>query len=131
MQDPDISVVARAVTNKRKLTSRDISSKEGKLFLKEFNRLVVRRGVLYRHVQDKGEDRYQLVLPKSFRSVAMKGAHNDIGHLGRNRSITILRGRVYWPGMNTDLEEWISHCERCIKSKTPTNSRAPLVSIST
>ena len=131
MQDTDISVVARAVTNKRKLTSRDILSKEGKLLLKEFNRLVVRRGVLYRHVQDKGEDRYQLVLPKSFRSVAMKGAHNDIGHLGRNRSITILRERVYWPGMNTDLEEWISHCERCIKSKTPTNSRAPLVSIST
>ena len=29
MQDPDISVVARAVTNKRKLTSRDVSSKEG------------------------------------------------------------------------------------------------------
>ena len=85
----------------------------------------------YRYVQDKDEDRYQLVLPKSFRSVAMKGAHNDIGHLGRNRSITILRERVYWPGMNTDLEEWISHCERCIESKTPTTSRASLVSIST
>ena len=33
--------------------------------------------------------------------------------------------------MNEDLEEWIRICDRCVKQKTPANSRAPLVSIST
>ena len=61
----------------------------------------------------------------------MHGAHNDVGHLGRDRGIDILRERFYWPRMKTELEEWIRNCDRCIKRKTPTNQRAPLVSITT
>ena len=33
--------------------------------------------------------------------------------------------------MSKDVEEWISHCGRCIRRKTPPNHRAPLVSIGT
>ncbi len=78
-----------------------------------------------------GEDKLQLVLPQEFRSVALQGAHDDVGHLGRDRGLHILRDRFYWPKMSTDLDEWVTHCDRCIKRKSPTNHRAPMVSIST
>ena len=79
----------------------------------------------------EGEDQYQLILPQEFRSISLRGSHNDLGHLGRDRGVHILRRMSYWPGMNKDLEEWIRICDRCVKHKTPANSRAPLVSIST
>ena len=131
MADPTVKCFLRAVTNKQKPKLSDIPGTEGKSFLKEFTRLVVRRGVLYRHLVQEGEDKYQLILPQEFRNIALRGSHNDLGHLGRDRGVHILRSRFYWPGMNKDLEEWIRICDRCVKHKTPANSRAPLVSIST
>jgi hypothetical protein len=131
MDDPIIKCFLRAVTNKQKPKLSEIPSIEGKNFLKELNHLVVRRGVLYRHIIQEGEDRYQLVLPKAFRNMALKGAHNDLGHLGRDRGVSVLRTRFYWPGMNKVLEQWVRNCDRCIKHKTPANSSAPLVSIVT
>jgi len=79
----------------------DISCRECKLLLKEFGRLEVRRGVLYRRTRVEDQVRHQVVLPKQFRQLALKCAHNDIGHLGRERGIHILRERFYWPRMNS------------------------------
>ncbi|XP_041350990.1 uncharacterized protein LOC121369973 [Gigantopelta aegis] len=31
--------------------------------------------------------------------------------------------------MSADVEDWIKNCDRCLRRKTPTNARAPLVSI--
>ena len=31
------------------------------------------------------QERRQLVLPKDFRQQALKGLHDDVGHLGRDR----------------------------------------------
>jgi transposase InsO family protein len=131
MADPTIRQFLRGITNKQKPDASDCSSKDAKSLLKEFSRLVVRRGILYRQLSEDGKSKYQLVLPKQFRNTALQGAHNDVGHLGRDRGIDILRDRFYWPRMNTELEEWIHKCDRCIKRKTPTNARAPLVSITT
>ena len=61
----------------------------------------------------------------------LKCAHDDIGHLGRDRGIHILRDRVYWPRMSSDLDNWVSGCDRCLKRKAPTNNRTPLVNITT
>ena len=131
MKDPVISIFVRSVTNKNKPDHRQMTSKEGKTLLREFQRLVVRRGVLYRHITEHGEDKYQLVLPSQYRELALKGAHDEVGHLGRDRCIAILKDRVYWPFMNADVDDWIKRCDRCIKRKTPANTRAPLVSIVT
>ncbi len=54
-----------------------------------------------------------------------------MGHLGRDKSLNLLRERVYWPKMTSDVEDWIKHCDRCIRRKTPTTIRAPLVNITT
>ena len=130
MDDKVIGKFLRCVTNKQKPNT-GIDSLECKLLLKEFNRLEVRRGVLYRCTKVDDQDRYQLVLPCEFRQLALKCAHNDIGHLGRERGIHILRERFYWPKMNSDLDHWVKSCDRCLKRKSPTNHRAPMVNIVT
>ena len=131
MNDDVIRLFLRGVTNKKKPDATACPSNEAKTLRKEFNRLVVRRGVLYRRLTEDDDEKFQLVLPKDFRSTALQGSHNDVGHLGRDRGINILRERFYWPRMNTELEEWIHNCDRCIKRKTSTNMRAPLVNITT
>ena len=41
------------------------------------------------------------------RQQAMRACHDDIGHLGLDRSLELLRDRFYWPGMNEEMENHI------------------------
>ena len=68
-------------------------------------RLVVHRGVLYRHNLENGEDKFQLVLPVQFRAVALKGSHNDVGHLEHDRGMNIIRYCFYWSRVTSSLEQ--------------------------
>ena len=96
---------------------------------RNYDSLVLQRGILHRKVMVDGCDKFQLVLPSAYVGDALNGLHNDIGHPGRDRTLSRLRDRFYWPGMSADVEDWIRNCGRCIRRKTPTNARAPLVSI--
>jgi transposase InsO family protein len=100
-------------------------------WMKEFGRLVLKRGVLYRKVEQDGDDKFQLVLPIEYREEALKGVHDNVGHLGRDRAITLLRDRFFWPKMGLDLANRISHCQRCLRRKTSVKIRAPMENIET
>jgi len=130
-RDAVIGQFVQAVTNNSKPTTYNITSREGRMLLREYHKLIIRRGALYRKVTDDDVRRLQLVLPSAFREKAMRCAHNDMGHLGRERSTDVLRQRVYWPNMIADMQQWIRSCERCIRRKAPTNAKAHLVSIHT
>ena len=93
----------RSVTLKTKPDMADVPSAEAKYLLREFDHLVIRRGVLDRSVELHGEDKFQLVLPGKWREDAMRGSHDEVGHFGRSRGIAILRDRFYWPNMEADL----------------------------
>ena len=60
----------------------------------------------------------------------MKGLHNDIGHPGRERTTKLVRERFYWPGMNAEVDQWITCCERCLKRKSGVD-KAPLNNVHT
>ena len=45
----------------------------------------------------------QLVLPEAFRKQALQGCHDDLGHLGIDQTIDLLRDQFYWPGMMEDM----------------------------
>ena len=49
----------------------------------------------------------------------------------RDRTIDLVCQRFFWPGMANDVERKIKNCERCLKRKTLTNIRVPLVNIKT
>ena len=82
-------------------------------------------------VHSDGEIKKQLILPSPLIPDILQSFHNDVGHQGKDRTLSLLRDRFYWPGMTKDVQEWITHCGRCLRRKSPTNHRAPLVNIKT
>lgn len=132
--DPIIGPLLPYVINKvRPLPGRLARGPESMKLVNEFPHLQVQRGVLYRITEGKeeGEAKCQLVLPRIFRAKALEGLHNDMGHLGRDRTLSLVRDRFYWPRMATDVDEWVKACDRCLRRKGTINQKAPLVSIRT
>lgn len=101
------------------------------LWLREWKRLELRNGVLYRTRQDRGQVTHQLVLPSELRDTALKSLHDDLGHLGTERTLDLARTRFYWPRMSAYVEQKIKSCERCVRRKAPTEKAAPLLNIMT
>lgn len=57
--------------------------------------------------------------------------HDDMGHLGIERTLDLLRSRFYWPRMANAVERKIRTCERCVRRKSAVQKAAPLVNIQT
>lgn len=73
----------------------------------------------------------QLVLPRECRSQVIALAH-DIplaGHLGREKTLSRLRQRFYWPGLYTDVDHHCATCSECQKTARSIHQRVPLISI--
>lgn len=117
--DPSISRVItyleRAYKPSFKKTTPE--SSDVKLLLKEWKRLELRDGVLYRKWTDRGNVTYQLVLPEHFRERALQGVHDEVGHLGFEHDLHLARARFYWPRMAKSVEEKCKKCPRCFRRK--------------
>ena len=93
--------------------------KETKSLLRDFDMLMVTDGVLYRKQLRDGQEVYQLILPKEYRKTALGGLHDNAGHLGVEKTLSLVRDHFFWPKMAKDVEAHVKCCERCIKRKTP------------
>lgn len=51
------------------------------------------------------------VIPLSLRTKALKVAHRGHPHTAKLKSI--LRERIWWPGMPSDAQKWVDSCEIC------------------
>ena len=56
---------------------------------------------------------------------ALKGCHNQVGHQGIVRTLSLLRERFYWPGMHREATFYVNKCQCCLKRKA-THDVAPL-----
>uniref|UniRef100_A0A3P9ITK5 Gypsy retrotransposon integrase-like protein 1 n=1 Tax=Oryzias latipes TaxID=8090 RepID=A0A3P9ITK5_ORYLA len=99
--------------------------------LREWNRLELDDGILYR--KRRQEDTYvlQLVLPPNLRPAVLKALHNDMGHMGVERTLDLVRQRFFWPRMAADVDQTIKTCDRCVRRKALPERAAPLVNIRT
>ena len=63
-----------------------------------------------------------------YRQQAIKACHDDIGHLGLERSLDLLKDRFYWPGINEEMGNHIRSCNRCLhfKSKPQRTELCPI-----
>ena len=129
LDDPHIFPIHRCVTNGEKLRKNKYAHKETLQLYRSVDNFELQRGVLYRSTIVDGKKKLQLVLPKSYRAQAIRGLHDDMGHLGRDRTLNLLRDRFFWPRMATDVDDWVHKCTRCIMRKTPSHFKAPLVNI--
>lgn len=97
--------------------------------LRELRKLELKDGVLYRK-RALGECvTYQLALPPDLRAVAMESLHDNMGHMGIERTLDLIRSRFYWPRMASDVETKVKTCSRCVCRKSLPERAAPLVNI--
>ena len=100
-----------------------------RLSLKIKKQLILKQGVLYRRTtQVNTRTKLQLALPHSHRTRAIAGCHDQVGHLGQDRVLDLLRDQFYWPGMHIDVVSYINSCPRCLRRKSQPD-RAPLLNI--
>uniref|UniRef100_A0A8C2KTZ8 Gypsy retrotransposon integrase-like protein 1 n=1 Tax=Cyprinus carpio TaxID=7962 RepID=A0A8C2KTZ8_CYPCA len=81
--------------------------------------LVVYEGVLYRktHVPGSTEKVLQLLLPQALQTEVLTALHDDHGHQGVDRTVSLVRQRCYWPFMRKDVDRWCRECRRCVVAK--------------
>ena len=129
--DPNLTVIIKLIESgqlqKRKLHGKDTPEVKSLLRIRKSLKLV--KDILYRKTYtDNSSSRrilWQLVVPKAYRSRALAGCHDDVGHQGRMRTLSLLRERFFWPGMQTEAIQHVLKCTRCLRRKTPSHV-APL-----
>lgn len=126
LQDPAISTVLQlrksGVKPDRKVMAMEAA--HIKQLLHEWKRLYVsQEGLLKR----KTTTCTQIVLPGKYKELVYKYLHCEMGHLGVDRVLHLARQRFYWPGMQKDIEFFITKVCRCnIQKKPAVQSRAPM-----
>ena len=92
---------------------------EWKALIRIRKQLILKQGVLYkRTTQVDRRTKLQLVLPPSYRTKAIVGCDDQVGHLGQDRVLDLLRDQFYWPGMHIDVASYINSCPRCLRRKS-------------
>ena len=87
-------------------------SDESRQLLHNQSRLLFRCGLLYRKVFDGQlqENKFQFVLPQAYWKQALEACHDNMGHLGIERTTSLLRDHFYWPSILEDIEKHIKSC---------------------
>ena len=131
-KDPVIRNWIDVVKSGRKPKMDDLPPSHHPLTLiRNFHSLTLENDILQRKIQIDGKVRRQFIVPKELIPVVLKNLHNDFGHPGRDRLLSLVKDRFYWPGVNNDIDKWIKGCHRCLRRKVPPNQRAPLMPIQT
>ena len=121
-EDVDISKTIRYVKSGKKpmlAQIRKIKSRPVRRYLRQFDRLVFRQGVLHRVYEQDGAKYHQLILPLEFRAQAMELLHGQQGHQAVERTLQLVRERFYWSTLLQDVTKWVKNCKRCQTAKGP------------
>ena len=70
-------------------------------------------------------EHYAISASDCIKITSFEGCHDDLGHLGIERTLDFLRDRFYSPGMTEDATRHIQQCERCLQFKASPDE-APL-----
>ena len=132
--DPVIGPVIKYVQTGEKPCRKTLSkeSREVKIMMNQFDRLALKSGLLYREILNPRSNTpiQQLVLPAELKTQVLKGLHDELGHQGVERTESLVRQRCYWVGMQRDVQEWVTGCDRCTLAKPPCRSiRTPMQSL--
>lgn len=129
--DPVISPVFQCKQTDSKPLTKELKtlSPKTKCLFREWDKLELDDdGILYRVTSA----RKQLVLPDQFKKTVLEELHNNIGHQGVDRTVSLIRDRFFWPYMLSDIEHYVTKVCSCVKQKKPNReTRAPLTNIVT
>ena len=86
-------------------------------------------GLLEHHCLDEwGEDRSQLVVPRKYRPEVINLAHRakTSGHLGSKKTSRRILRDFFWPGLSKDVSAYCRTCEECQRGAKGGAAPAPL-----
>ena len=81
-------------------------------YRREWNNPVLKKGVSYRQASPRESEGtlLQLVLSTAQREVALRGCHEEVGHLGLEHMLDLMCDRFFWPHMAAQVKEHIGKC---------------------
>ena len=133
--DPSLDSLVQCVSERQPWSQVSGNTPEMKCLLKEKSRLTVRNGLLYRERtigdQDPPQKEYQLVVPAVHRKQILEIVHDKARHMGRERTLSLLRSLCYWLRITADVATHVRDCPRCLRRKHPVDQVAPLENMST
>ncbi|CAB4019464.1 sec1 family domain-containing 2 [Paramuricea clavata] len=66
----------------------------------------------------------KIIIPSSFRPEMLEKIH--AGHMGTEKCKKRARDVLYWPGMNSQIEEMVLKCPTCLEYR-PSNQKEPMI----
>ena len=102
---PKVSVIAK------------IRCKAAWKYLLQFDRLVLKQGLLHCIYILNDVETHQLVLPLEYHETVLCMLHDDYGHQGLDQTLALVRERFYWSTMNHDATEYVTNCHWCHVAK--------------
>ena len=130
-KDPAIHHIIDSMQNKtlRTLQIQGDMPSELKALIRLRKQLILKQGVLYRRTTlVDAKSILQLILPPLHCTKAIEGCHDQVGHLGQDRVLELLRDQFYWPGMHTDVASYLNSCPKCLRRKSQAD-QAPLLNV--
>ena len=90
-----------------------MDSQGARTLLKYRKELVIKNGLLYKKAQLKhhGQSIMQFVLPSDFCKRTLRALHDDMGHMGMDRTFNLVQERFFLPKMIEDGQNHILSCE--------------------
>ena len=77
--------------------------------VQQYPRLFLKNTILHRRQVDQRQGTLeQLVLSSSLRPDVLASLHDDMGRQGYERTMELLRPRVYWPAIYREARDYIS-----------------------
>ena len=94
-----------------------IRCKAARKYLLQFDRLVLKQGVLHHIYISNDVEKHQLVLPLEYHTTVLCMLHDDYDHQGLDWTLALVRERFYWSTMNHDATEYVTNCHWCHVAK--------------
>ena len=104
-----------------------VKSKTCRKLYFQLDRFILKQGVLHRLYIHEDMEYHQLVLPQRLHNKVLGSVHDNMGHQGVERTLELLRERVYWPTMAADAVQWVSQCTRCQVAQGNYNEPKPKI----
>ena len=119
--DDDIKIVIDRIVGNCNILYKDVEncSKVVRFYYRKRDKLFMKDGLLFKRCElDNSTVSSQLILNSSCMPILFKYYHDDQAHLGEKRTILIFQERFFWPGMVTQIKDYISKCKVCLCRKT-------------
>ena len=98
-------------------------------YLRDWHKLKLKDNVLYRTTTVSGEEYDQVIVLSTIKDTILHSLHDDMGHQGHDKTSWLVKTKFFWIGMDSDIENKVRHCGRCVRQKTCAVLATELVNI--